>query len=798
MSRLQKGLSVKGQIAAADLMEEEDDTVAMIINHRKDNLKGKKRVRGRRKNDLDRIKERRSKWYNSVNKWREILNNKDIIKEIRKSQKQKKIRKIQLNRTKQNEWFGDRMKENTRWPIPDKEGNLRIYGQNVNGISKNMDYGEWEVTLESLDKKQVDIACFSEINLAVEKAEVKYTLREKAKRMDKNIHLNMTCSKTNLTDSTYKHGGVMIMTRGNWAGRIIRSGNDKLGRWCFITLVGKKNRCLTIYSIYRVCDQKNQAGECTIFMQQENDLKTEKRTCCNPREAILTDLTKSITQEREKGHDIIVLGDVNEDLDQEDNRINNFLNENGLYNIIKERNEGKGPATYDRGKKCIDLIAVSECIPAEAISAAGYLPFYDGIFSDHRGSYIDIKSNLFFEKMKPDTNKTIYKRFNTSQVTKCEKYVQLLESFCEDAKIEGKIDKLKDEIKKHLKHNKGNMNNLIERSKILFNKTTQLMKASEKRVGRKNKIHGYPSSKILREAGDKVVKIKKMLRKERIEKKKNEKKINSLEEQLKEMKKELKQAQQNAKKHRDEELDKLAQKRAAEWNIKATQAIMIIKESEASKSIHAKQRIFLKSKRSGGIKQVYVPRPVTEHKISEKDITNKSIQQVVTEPKDICNILLRQNFRDLLRSNQSAFTQGSLARAVENDIEDKFVQQILDGSNVTRNLKEDYKEYGDTFENLIRSMKKATDSEGRETAQYDWNFGVDEYKEVFKNTKEKIACGPSGIHMSHWKAALESEKLMKIHSFFIWSAFVMGHSYDRWELSWHCMLQKKNIPSLRS
>ena len=79
MSRLQKGLSVKGQIAAADLMEEEDDTVAMIINHRKDNLKGKKRVRGRRKNDLNRIKERRSKWYNSVNKWREILNNKDII-----------------------------------------------------------------------------------------------------------------------------------------------------------------------------------------------------------------------------------------------------------------------------------------------------------------------------------------------------------------------------------------------------------------------------------------------------------------------------------------------------------------------------------------------------------------------------------------------------------------------------------------------------------------------------------------------------------------------------------------------
>ena len=160
-----------------------------------------------------------------------------------------------------------------------------------------MENGEWELVLESLDERQVDIACLTEINLAVDKPEVKYTLREKAKKMDKNIHLNMTCSKTNLTDSISKRGGVMTITRGNWAGRIIKSGNDKLGRWNYITLVGKKNRCMTIYSIYRVCDQKNQAGDCTIYMQQENDLKMDRRIQCNPREAILVDLTKEIKRE---------------------------------------------------------------------------------------------------------------------------------------------------------------------------------------------------------------------------------------------------------------------------------------------------------------------------------------------------------------------------------------------------------------------------------------------------------------------------------------------------------------------
>ena len=151
---------------------------------------------------------------------------------------------------------------------------------------------------------------------------------------------------------------------------------------------------------------------------------------------------------------------------------------------------------------------------------------------------------------------------------------------------------------------------------------------------------------------------------------------------------------------------------------------------------------------------------------------------MVTEPKDICNILLRQNYRDLLKSKESAFTQGALAKAIESDMEELIVQQLLDGVRGNQTIQQEYKEYGHTFENLMESMSRATDRDGKETTQYDWDFGAEEYKEIFKNTKEKIACGPSGLHMSHWKAALESDTLMKIHAFYIWSAFAMGHSFD--------------------
>ena len=130
----------------------------------------------------------------------------------------------------------------------------------------------------------------------------------------------------------------------------------------------------------------------------------------------------------------------------------------------------------------------------------------------------------------------------------CEKYIRQLEKFCDEAKIVEKIYKLKDEMIAYLTDTKGNREELIERCKTLFNKTTQLMKASERRVGRKNRNHGYPSSQILREAGDKVVNLRKTLRKERIKCEKNNEKMDVLEKELMEKKKELKTAQNNAKK----------------------------------------------------------------------------------------------------------------------------------------------------------------------------------------------------------------------------------------------------------
>ena len=55
-----------------------------------------------------------------------------------------------------------------------------------------------------------------------------------------------------------------------------------------------------------------------------------------------------------------------------------------------------------------------------------------------------------------------------------------------------------------------------------------------------------------------------------------------------------------------------------------------------------------------------------------------------------------------------------------------------------------------------------------------WKFTSKEYKELFSKTREETVCGPSGLHMSHWKAALESDEITKMHATLTWAAFALG------------------------
>ena len=106
-------------------------------------------------------------------------------------------------------------------------------------------------------------------------------------------------------------------------------------------------------------------------------------------------------------------------------------------------------------------------------------------------------------------------------------------------------------------------------------------------------------------------------------------------------------------------------------------------------------------------------------------------------------------------------------------------------------LKEDCGEVCDTSDNFVKKPGKYFDVIKKE---FEWDFGVTEYKALFDKTRESMACGPSGLHMSHCVAACEDKAIAEVHAFFIWSAFALGFSYQRWQVSYHCMIQKLSQP----
>ena len=204
------------------------------------------------------------------------------------------------------------------------------------------------------------------------------------------------------------------------------------------------------------------------------------------------------------------------------------------------------------------------------------------------------------------------------------------------------------------------------------------MKSSEKKVGKKPYGNGYPSSNPLRNAATKGITTKKYLCYERTAYNKDNNKISKYEKTLDEAKENFKAKQKDATKLREVDLNELAKKRADQWDLKVSTAITVIKNSEESKRVHKKQRAFLKP-RHGGIQKILVPKPISGVLPSDKHITDINTQCYIEDSQEVFDVLLRQNFRQLTKSQTSVFTTGEIASKIGHEAEMDFAEKVLQG-----------------------------------------------------------------------------------------------------------------------
>ena len=181
--------------------------------------------------------------------------------------------------------------------------------------------------------------------------------------------------------------------------------------------------------------------------------------------------------------------------------------------------------------------------------------------------------------------------------------------------------------------------------------------------------------------------------------------LNEMYDQLKQAKKDLREAQKKADELRQGHLNELAEKRAEQWNLKTKDAITIIKEAEKARKLHKKQWYFLKPWQEGAISNLYVPKPLSGWEAKLGDVTNKECQMKIEEPRDIFNVLLRQNFSQLLKSEISIFTKGPLKEELRWDTASNLMERILQGMDVKNEQAHKLTGGNRLIENFLKSMK---------------------------------------------------------------------------------------------
>jgi len=268
----------------------------------------------------------------------------------------------------------------------------------------------------------------------------------------------------------------MTLALGEWASRVIDQGHDKqLGRWSYLELVGQYGKRLIVVSAYRVCAQEFDATSNTVTTQQHRILQQLGNTSPNPRKQFIRDLIQQIQAWHEKGKEVLLGMDANEDVDHPQSDIMRLFNETDLIDLHTHCYPATPKlATHQRGSHPIDLIAGSpRC--AAATRRTWMLPFGMPplIKGDHRLLGIDLDTNLLFGNSPTNPIPTTPRGINS-------KHDLHVAKFCKEAILECNKHKLAERLEALKAKNQLSAADLLE-LEIIDAKITRILVSADHR-----------------------------------------------------------------------------------------------------------------------------------------------------------------------------------------------------------------------------------------------------------------------------------------------------------------------------
>ena len=286
---------------------------------------------------------------------------------------------LPMNDAITNTFWGDECKA--------KAGNLfRLYVQNVNGLPLDWRGGQFDNLCQVQKETQADVFLGQEHNVDSTQFQVKSILHATCKQHWERYRLNIATTPISFK-SMYKPGGTFMLTVGNAAGRIISQTQDKWGRWVSQTFQGKVGRTITIVSAYQVVTDIARGGTTTATTQQYSLLVHDQDSTKAPRAAFRRDLKTYLQQCRQRGDELILVGDFNETIGDDADGMVSVIQGLDMMDMMGVRHTYELPTTYARGRRCLDYGFATANVCA-SLEACGYESFGHRFLSDHRAYFL--------------------------------------------------------------------------------------------------------------------------------------------------------------------------------------------------------------------------------------------------------------------------------------------------------------------------------------------------------------------------------------------------------------------------
>ena len=147
----------------------------------------------------------------------------------------------------------------------------------------------------------------------------------------------------------------MMITTGNITGRTFTQEQDKWGRWVITQLQGRRQSKLAIVTVYQVVAKHGFSGATSTARQQQVLLAKADDGIKDPRLAFKRDLQKELQAYLNKGFELLVLGDFNEQFGDEPDGMDAMAQEIGLLHLMRSLHRQPLPATYVQGQSAKDV-----------------------------------------------------------------------------------------------------------------------------------------------------------------------------------------------------------------------------------------------------------------------------------------------------------------------------------------------------------------------------------------------------------------------------------------------------------